>query len=195
MIRDSKQLQIGKAGEYLTCADLIIKGFVAFPSEQGLPYDVLLDTGKKLLKVQVKTTEKPRLVLQRNRSVPAYIFSIKRAGAKGKTRYNEEEIDLFALVCLDTMQVGYIVNKEMPTTINIRVDAMKGTYYDEKGIKDFSIAKELNKSIKSQTEIAKRMGIHVSTVNRYLKKGYKPFQTQARYFSNFIRGADWFLKL
>ena len=39
MIRDSKQLQIGKAGEYLVCADLIMKGFIAFPSEQGLPYD------------------------------------------------------------------------------------------------------------------------------------------------------------
>jgi hypothetical protein len=53
MIRDSKQLQIGKAGEYLVCADLILKGFVSFPSEQGLPYDVLLDTGEKLLKIQV----------------------------------------------------------------------------------------------------------------------------------------------
>ena len=78
MIRDSKQLQVGKAGEYLVCADLIIKGFVAFPSEQGLPYDVLLDTGEKLLKVQVKTTEKPRLVQQRDNPLPAYIFSIKR---------------------------------------------------------------------------------------------------------------------
>ena len=58
MMRSSRQLQIGKAGEYLVCADLIMKGFIAFPSEQGLPYDVLLDNGKKLLKVQVKTTEK-----------------------------------------------------------------------------------------------------------------------------------------
>lgn len=99
MIRDSKQLQIGKAGEYLVCADLIMKGFIAFPSEQGLPYDVLLDTGKKLLKVQVKTTEKARSVQQRKNPIPAYIFSIKRAGKNGKTRYEEKEIDLFALVC------------------------------------------------------------------------------------------------
>ena len=136
MIRDSKQLQVGKAGEYLVCADLILKGFIAFPSEQGLPYDILLDTGEKLLKVQVKTTEKARLVQQRSKPIPAYIFSIKRAGANGKTRYEENEIDLFALVCLDTMQIGYLTNKEMPTTINIRVDALRGSYYDEKGIKD-----------------------------------------------------------
>ena len=76
MIRDSKQLQIGKAGEYLVCADLIMKGFIAFPSEQGLPYDVLLDNGDKLLRVQVKTTEKYRSIPQRNVDTKAYIFNI-----------------------------------------------------------------------------------------------------------------------
>jgi len=192
MIRDSKQLQIGKAGEYLVCADLILKGFVAFPSEQGLPYDVLLDNGEKLLKVQVKTTEKARLVQQRNNPIPAYIFSIKRAGANGKTRYEEKEIDLFALVCLDTMQIGYLSNNEMPTTINIRVDALRGSYYDEKGMQDFEKAKELNKTIKNQSEIARILNLNVATVNRYLKDGFKPFETKARYFSDFIKNKEWF---
>ncbi len=192
MIRDSKQLQVGKAGEYLVCADLILKGFIAFPSEQGLPYDVLLDTGEKLLKVQVKTTEKARVVQQRKNPIPAYIFSIKRAGSNGKTRYEEKEIDLFALVCLDTMQIGYLTNKEMPTTINIRVDALRGTYYDEKGIQDFEKVKELNKTIKNQSEIARKLGLQVSVVNRYLKNGFKPFETKARYFSDFIKNKDWF---
>jgi len=48
-MRDSKELQIGKAGEYLVCADLILKGFIAYPSEQGLPYDVFLDIDGKLI--------------------------------------------------------------------------------------------------------------------------------------------------
>ena len=192
MIRDSKQLQIGKAGEYLVCADLILKGFIAFPSEQGLPYDVLLDTGERLLKVQVKTTEKPRLVQQRNNPTPAYVFSIKRAGANGKTRYEENEIDLFALVCLDTMQIGYLTNKEMPTTINIRVDALRGSYYDEKGKQDFEKVKDLNKVIKNQSEIARKLGLQVAVVNRYLKDSFKPFETKARYFSDFIKNKDWF---
>lgn len=192
MIRDSKQLQIGKAGEYLVCADLIIKGFIAFPSEQGLPYDVLLDTGERLLKVQVKTTEKPRLVQQRSNPIPAYIFNIKRAGANGKTRYEEKEIDLFALVCLDTMQIGYLTNKEMPTTINIRVDSLRGSYYDEKGVQDLQKIKELYKTIKNQSEISRITGIAVSTVNRYLKDDWKPFESKARYFSDFIRNKEWF---
>jgi hypothetical protein len=34
-------LQLGKAGEYLVCADLILKGHIAFPSEQGLSFEVV----------------------------------------------------------------------------------------------------------------------------------------------------------
>jgi hypothetical protein len=195
MIRDSKQLQIGKAGEYLVCADLIIKGFIAFPSEQGLPYDVLLDTGSRLLKIQVKTTEKPRKIPQRNINSFAYMFNIKRAGSNGKTRYDANEIDLFALVCLDTMKVGYLKNDEMPTTINIRVDSMRGEYYDEKGIRDYQNIKELYKNNKTKTEISKITGIHISAVSRYLKKNWKPFETKARYFNDFIRSKDWFFQL
>ena len=195
MIRDSKQLQIGKAGEYLVCADLIMKGFIAFPSEQGLPYDIILDTGERILKVQVKTTEKPRLVQQRSNPIPAYVFSIKRAGSKGRTRYDEKEIDLFALVCLDTMQIGYLTNKEMPTTINIRVDSLRGSYHDEKGMQDFEKVKELNKTMKNQSEIARKLGLQVAVVNRYLSEGWNPFETKARYFGDFIRNKEWFYEI
>jgi hypothetical protein len=191
-MRTSDMLQIGKAGEYLTCADLILKGFVAFPSEQGLPFDVVMDNGKRLLRIQVKTTEKPRIVPQRVSESNAYIFNIKRAGKNGKTRYDESDIDLFALVCLDTMKVGYLVAKDMPETINIRVDALKGTHRDEKGIKDFELVKEMHKTIKSQSEIARRTGMHVSTVNRMLMDGFEPYKTSARYFSDFERESEWF---
>ncbi len=195
MIRDSKQLQIGKAGEYLVCADLILKGFVAFPSEQGLPYDLILDNGTKLIKVQVKTTEKYKSIPQRSHELKAYIFNIKRAGKDGKTRYSEDEIDIFALVCLDTMQIGYLTNKDMPTTINIRVDSLRGSYYDEKGVKDFNLVNEMHKTIKNQSEISRITGINVATVNRYVNPNWKPFETNARYFSDFIKDREWFLNL
>ena len=131
------EMQIGKAGEYLVCADLILKGFIAFPSEQGLPYDVVLDIEGKLYKVQVKTTITYRIVERTNaKDTNAYVFSIKRKGKNGKKRYTNDEIDIFALVCLDTMQIGYIKNADMPTTINLRVDSLRGTYHDEKGKQD-----------------------------------------------------------
>ena len=195
MIRESKELQIGKAGEYLVCADLILKGYVAFQSEQGLPYDVLLDNGVKIIRIQVKTTEKPRQVPQRANSTKCYIFNIKRAGKKGRTRYTTNEIDMFALVCLDTMKIGYLLNNDMPDTLNIRVDSLKGCYYDEKGIKDYLLVQELRKSINNQSEISRITGLAVATVNRYCKDTHVPFETNARYFSDYERDKDWFLKI
>jgi len=90
------------------------------------------------------------------------------------------------------MQIGYLTNKEMPTTINIRVDALRGSYYDEKEMQDFKKVKELNKTIKNQSEISRVTGLAVATVNRYLKNDCKPFESKARYFSDFIKNKEWF---
>jgi len=193
-MRISKEMQTGKAGEYLVCADLILKGFIAFPSEQGLPYDVLLDVGDRLLKVQVKTTSKPRKVQQRKKDTTAYIFNVKRNGKNGKGRYSDSEIDLFALVCLDTMLIGYLVTNDMPDTLNIRVDALRGTYYDEDGISTYWEVQALKPAF-TQTQIAEKLGKHVSVINRMCKEGYKPHKTTARYFSDFSRIAEWFTNL
>jgi len=190
--RKSNELQIGKAGEYLACAELCMMGLIAFPSEQGLPYDILIDTGSRLLRCQVKTTSKPRVIPQRNKESYAYIFNVKRKGKGNIKRYTYDEVDLFALVSLDTKSVGFIKNQEMPDTINIRVDSMKGSYYDEKGFSDYKKVKELNKTIKNQTEISKMLSIHVATVNRMLSDGYKPFKSSALYFSEIIRDKEWF---
>lgn len=193
-MRVSKELQIGKAGEYLVCADLILKGYVAFLSEQGLPYDVLLDNGEKLLKIQVKTTAGTRKIQQRAVESQAYIFNVKRHGVNNAQKYGINEIDLFAIVCLDTMKIGYLKTTDMPETINIRADHLKGTHYDEKATIDYEkVLKLIGKM--SQTEIAKQLNMQIATVNRMCQDGYEPFKTKARYFSDFIRGKEWFLTL
>ena len=193
-MRISKELQVGKAGEYLVCADLIIKGFIAFPSEQGLPYDVLLDTGKKLLKIQVKTTSGVRKVPQRSKDSLAYIFNVKRMGKNGVGRYGDEEIDLFALVCLDIMKVGYVVTKGMPDTLSLRKDELRGSYYDEDGIATHARVKELI-GTHTQTQIAKELGKNIAVINRMCKVGYEPHKTNARYFSDLSRVPEWFYDL
>lgn len=191
-MRTSNAMQVGKAGEYLTCADLILKGFVAFPSEQGLPFDVVMDNGKRLLRIQVKTSSLPRIIPQRKGESTAYIFNIKRHGKNNTLVYDDSEVDVFALVCLDTKNVGYLLNGDMPSTINLRVDALRGSYYDEKGIRDYDKVVELNKTISNQSEISRITGLHVSQVNRMLMSGYSPFKTGARYFSDIIREKEWF---
>ena len=36
-------LELGKAAEHLVVADLILSGYRAYLTEQGLPYDVVVD--------------------------------------------------------------------------------------------------------------------------------------------------------
>lgn len=187
-------MQIGKAGEYLVCADLILKGFVAYPSEQGLPYDVVIDTGNNLLRIQVKTTSKYKKIPQRQKESYAYIFNIKRHGKNNTTRYTKNEVDMFALVTLDTMQVGYIKNVDMPDTINLRVDKLKNTYYDEKGMQDYKNVIALSGEM-TQLAIGRQLGISNTTVSRMLKTNYKPYKTNAKYFSDIIRNGEWFYEI
>ena len=52
-MRTSNELQIGKAGEHLACFDLISQGYHAFLSDQGLPYDIVLDIDGELRRIQV----------------------------------------------------------------------------------------------------------------------------------------------
>jgi hypothetical protein len=124
-------MQIGKAGEYLVCADLIAKGFVAFPSEQGLPYDVVLDANGKLFKVQVKTTRTHKQTPQRVSNINTYAFNIKRCGKKNRALHTEASCDLFALVALDEKQIAYVKNADVKQTMFFRVESLRGSYRDE----------------------------------------------------------------
>ena len=195
VMRMSKELQTGKAGEYLVCADMILKGAVAYPSEQGLPYDVVIDISGKLFKCQVKTTSGVRKIPQRNTDSYAYIFNIKRHGKNGQQRYLVEEVDLFALVALDVMRVGYVVTEGMPDTINVRSDELRGDYYDEKGIADFEKVRWLRNTGMKQAEIARTAGLSPTIVSRMCADGYQPHKSNARYFSDFHRELEWFQKL
>ncbi len=124
-------MQIGKAGEYLVCVDLIKRGYVAYPSEQGLPYDVVLDMGGELIKVQVKTTRTHKQTPQRVSNSNTYAFNIKRCGKKNKSNHTSESCHIFALVALDESTIGYMKNEDIKQTMFFRVESMRGTYRDE----------------------------------------------------------------
>lgn len=124
-------MQAGKAGEYLVCADLILKGFIAYPSEQGLPYDVVLDMGGRLLKVQVKATRTHKQTPQRVSNVNTYAFNVKRRGKRNRGEHDQHSCDLFAFVALDERHIGYMRNGDAKQTMFFRVESMRGSYRDE----------------------------------------------------------------
>ena len=103
---ESKELNIGTAGEHLVVVDLLLKNVPAFLTGQGMPYDVVADWKGRLLKIQVKTTIQKRLIKQR--ANPIYFFHIKRTGKDGKNNYKIGDFDIFALVALDIRTVFYL---------------------------------------------------------------------------------------
>ncbi len=113
-------LQLGKAGEYLVCADLILRGYIAYPSEQGLHYDVVADVNGKLIRVQVKTTLTYRAIPQRKEYTPGYLFQIMRCGKGGKKRYTNKDVDVFALVSIKENAIGYLPIDKIKTTMCFR---------------------------------------------------------------------------
>lgn len=185
-MKNINDLQIGKAGEYLVCADLILKGYIAFPSEQGLPFDVVLDLDGKLLKVQVKTTRQAKHILQRQSDIPAYIFHIgvngKSKGNSRRLKYNKSDVDIFALVALDTKRISYIPYFNTQTTMNFRVPEQRGNYYDEKGVEIKSKVLGLRDEGFNCSEIASKLNMKLSNVYRYTSVDITQTKKQGIYF-------------
>lgn len=187
------KFKLGKAGEFLVGSHLLLKGFNVSQAGETLPYDLLLDTGEKILKVQVKTTDTYKVTNQWRGVSGAYVFGVKRKGYNSKKRYEDNEVDIFALVALDVMQVGYIKNCDMPTTINIRTDELKGQYHDEQGVIKQKEVRRMHKKGLTVKEICKKMQLGDTSVRNYLKDDFKPFVSKARYMSDIDREREWFL--
>jgi len=168
-------LQIGKAAEYLVCADLILKGYIAYPSEQGLPYDIVLDNGSRLIKVQVKATRRCKKIANSPEQNPFYVFAIGRNGKnQSRVKYETNDVDVFAVVALDTYEIGYIKNKDVRTTMNFRVSKFRGTYRNESLDAVKQEAFKLKEDGLSIPEIAKKLNRAEHRIYRFLdqqKKG------------------------
>ena len=111
-------IELGKAAEYLVCSDLILSGYVAYPTDQGLPYDLVVDVDGKLLKVQVKGSCRARNVNSQGQCERmAYNFSIRRRGKGGSSRLSNDDCDLIACVALDIRRVAYFPVNIVPMTV------------------------------------------------------------------------------
>ena len=103
----------GTAGEHLVCADLLLNGYLAFQSAQGLPYDIILDVGdQKLLRIAVKSSYRASKRPAREGSRLCYQFSVTRprrlrSGKSDARPVTAEHADIVAFVALDIRRVAY----------------------------------------------------------------------------------------
>ena len=109
-MNEISDLSCGLVGEHLVCADLILNGYRAFRTEQTCPYDVAVDHGGRIVRVQVKAARGPRSYPPDSRKKwnPAYIWSTRRAGNRGRRKYPMDEFDVLALVAADIRRVAYV---------------------------------------------------------------------------------------
>lgn len=184
-------LKIGKAGEHFVCFDLILKGYIAFQGEQGLPFDVLMMDDSRSYKIQVKSTMAPVNMPSRKNKNRSYLFSMGYNGNRRRnSRYKKEHVDIFALVALDRKTVAYIPYCDAKTTMMFRASENRGTYYNERGPELKKKIKLLQASGLSCRKIAADIGLKLSSVYRYssvkvTQNGYGPAKTKGRYFDGF----------
>jgi hypothetical protein len=132
-LRVSAEMEVGRAGEYLVMADLLLNGWVAYPTSQGVPYDIAVDIGQRVIRVQVKSTKMPKTPDSLNRGSPLYVFHTRRAGKGGRRRYGNDDFDVLALVALDRRLIAYYALADSRNDcIAIRVP---GVRYGEGGVK------------------------------------------------------------
>ena len=132
-IRVSPEMEAGRAGEYLVLADLLLSGWVAYPTSQGVPYDVVVDIGKRIIRIQVKSTLLPKSPEALRRGTPLYMFHTRRTGKAGTRRYGADDFDMLALVGLDRRLVAYFPFRESRNDcIGIRVP---GICYGKGGVR------------------------------------------------------------
>lgn len=178
-------MQAGKAGEYLVCADLILKGHIAFPSEQGLPFDVIADISSRLIRIQVKTTRTHVALHQRAEHTPGYIFHVRRMGKEGRGRYEDGVVDLFALVALDTREIGYVAARDVKTTMIFRTKTFAGKYRGEDKDLRLAIVKELKGNGASLREIKEKTGLDKSYISRLLAGKENRTVATGRYLADY----------
>ena len=136
----SGDLEIGKAAEHLVCYDLLLKGYNAFLSDQGLPYDIIVDLGSRILRVQVKGTRRPKNPMPGHRLSDGYFFHIRRTGRRGTRIYGDNEFDMYALVALDIHAIAYFAKDDLILqTVSLRVPGIQ-YHHDSRAVRRFENA-------------------------------------------------------
>ena len=111
--------QRGCLAEYTFATECLKRGYsVSFPLIDSSVYDCIVDTGERLIKVQVKST---------NRDTDGYHNSIHTRIANAKSNYTLDKVDYFA-VWVEYFS-GFFIFKNNGNTNTIRLSKV-GKYKD-----------------------------------------------------------------
>ncbi len=139
----------GDLSESSVLRAFIKAGFVvSMPFGDGAPYDLIVDTGNRLLKVQVKTG---RL---RGGCV---LFAAQRINGHHGTKrykYDEGEIDLFAVYCPDNEQIYLVPTLGDLAEGRLRIDVTRNNQQQKvRWAKDFELETFLNNLRREEVEL------------------------------------------
>ena len=119
----------GNSSEAVVLAAYIQAGFlVSLPFGGGAAYDLIVDSGARLIKVQVKTGKL---------GYGCVMYQARRhRGSKNNTFscYKEGEVDVFAIWCPANQQL-YVVPAEHSLTAEVRLRIVDAQNFQEKKIK------------------------------------------------------------
>ncbi|MCY2161672.1 hypothetical protein OW894_24825 [Klebsiella pneumoniae] len=108
------ELEMGKCGEYYAIFKLAKQGFVCFPSDQGLPYDIVVEANGALLKGQVRSTLKMR---DYGKSKSVYRFGMRTGKGNGRaTPMNWS--DFYAFVVIEEEKIAFMTTTELASAKN-----------------------------------------------------------------------------
>jgi len=97
---------------------------------------------------------------------PAYLFNIRRMGKGGRGSYGPNDVDIFALVALDTRTIGYLPENEVTQSMIFRLREHQGQYYDERLADRREDIIALRAEGLSFREIGKRLDVDAAQVYR-----------------------------
>jgi len=100
--------KMGELAELKFCTKAFERGFdISSPYGDNTPYDLIVDTGKKLSRVQVKSTTR----LDQSRRTDRYSINVTH-GANMALRYKENEVDVMACHVFP-MDIWYFIPLEV----------------------------------------------------------------------------------
>lgn len=121
---------VGLGAEYLVAADLSFAGHRCFLAGAGLPYDLVVEVGSHLIKVQVKATRSIRSYVsskgkgKSSRIRERYVFGRSTSSTTGYLG----KADVFAFVAVDVRKVLYSKVHNSSSEFRVRPGLMTDDY-------------------------------------------------------------------